>query len=225
MNADAIAKAYEKIGNEADGNRLHNACHERIAEIEQRRRQITAGHPIYGNPPEHDRAILKGDAAIAALDAELAALDREQDRLGPLAALCIEAGFKAERQRVAREIPKAVARLPDLNRAISKARDALLQVMTQHREAITTIGQFGECGIERPLTDGDLVDLIRLRDSLWALPDLTVIEPNQSDRLAFNLYTIRRGDARSPTVSVRRRFDDGGEIAGRDPVIPLVRTA
>lgn len=224
MNADQIARAYEKISSEADGNRLHNACHERIAEIEQRRRAISP-NGIYGNPPELDRAILKGTAAIQALQLELEALDRERDRLGHLASLCIEAGHKAERDRVVGEIPKAVARLSDLNRSMAKARDALLQVMAQHREAVSTIGRYAECGLQRPLTDGDLADLIRLRDSIWALPDVAIIQPSEGDALAHNLYTIKRGAAQSPTISVRRRFDDGGEIAGRDAVVPIVRTA
>ncbi|MBX5462981.1 MAG: hypothetical protein IRZ28_18070 [Steroidobacteraceae bacterium] len=186
MNSSEIAAELGRVKTSADARRLYRECEGRIAELNARAAEITpASIPSLPHPPERQRALLTSPEAIKQLDDELTSISLEVDHLLQLKTLAFEAAERVELDEIRRGIPEARKRLPKLMREVREAMSRYDSALATLDDALNLLCAYDRAGLEFPLSDEELAEVLRLRDEVWRIRTLN--PPGLDDRERFPL--------------------------------------
>ena len=215
MHADDILAALRRARTEDECWTIIRAAERRMSEIRERISQITQPALAWLTPPERAEAMRKGLAAVEALDREEEQLRRELDFLNSyVLGECDRRREQLEAERLRREIPHAVKKLPG---AITRVREhlaALDDAIAALNALAETIRRHEDAGLPWPdaLDDEALAQLYQLRLDVWQRRDVFALgkhlllrEPQRFPR-SFDLCYERRGGKYDPTIRERTPY-------------------
>jgi len=215
MHADDILAALRRARTEDECWTIIRAAERRVSEIRERLTQIfKPTHPEWA-PPERAEAMRKGLAAVEALDREEEQLRRELDFLDPFVlGECNRRREQLEAERLRREIPQAVRKLPGAITRVREQLAALDDAIAALNALADTIRRHEDAGLPWPdaLDDEALAQLYQLRLDVWQRRDVFALgkhlllrEPQRFAR-SFDLCYERRGGKYDPTIRERTPY-------------------
>lgn len=165
-NSPTAARAYEMIG----------AIVARREYIRAREREITpsTNPEYYAHPAAFVEASLASESAVKALRDERAAISAEIDHLHTLERLAFDAQAAAAKAEVLAGGPRALKGLPKSIGAVRDALTALDVAIERANGTLNAIGSYVAEGGSFPWDDGQLAELLAVREQLWATRTLSI---------------------------------------------------